>query len=185
MGRRLRPFQHDAGRHGSVTRQVMRSTRFSALVRRTAGGLIPIIASCCIAMGQQRPSANSGPLYSDAPADPPAMIITLPEAPRQHSFWDRENLSLFGAVAGLSAADFAATRANLQNGGRELDPVARLFGRSTAGLAANFTGETAGVVGISYFFHKTGHHKLERLTSVINISASSFAVTYDLTHRTK
>jgi hypothetical protein len=113
------------------------------------------------------------------------MIVTLPEAPRQHSFWDRGNLSLFGVVAGLSAADFAATHANLQNGGRELDPVTRLFGRSTAGLAANFAGETAGVVGISYFFHKTGHHKLERLTSVINISASSFAVTYDRIHRTK
>lgn len=136
-------------------------------------------------MAQQRPSANPGLLYSDSTGDPPVTTATLPEAPSQHNFWDRENLSLFGVVAGLSAADFAVTRANLQNGGKELDPVARLFGRSTAGLAANFAGETAGVVGISYFFHKTGHHKLERLTSVINISASSLAVTYDFTHRTK
>ena len=163
----------------------MRSTRFPALLRRTTGVVILAVALCCAAMGQQRPSANSGPLYSESTGDPPATITTLPEAPSQHSFWDRENLSLFGVVAGLSAADFAATRTNLQNGGKELDPVARLFGRSTAGLAANFAGETAGVVGISYFFHKTRHHKLERLTSVINISASSVAVTYDFTHRTK
>ena len=34
--------------------------------------------------------------------------------------------------------------------------------RSTTGLAVNLTGETAGVIGISYFFHETNHHKLER-----------------------
>ncbi len=46
-----------------------------------------------------------------------------------------------------------------------MNPLARLFGRSTAGLAMNFAGETAGVMGISYFFHRTGHHKLERAVS--------------------
>ena len=107
----------------------------------------------------------------------------MPEMPGQHEFWDRENLALFGAVVALSAADFATTRANLQNGGKELDPVTRLFSHSTAGLAVNFAGETAGVIGLSYFFHKTGHHKLERLASMINIGASTTAVAYDLTHR--
>jgi len=160
-------------------------TRFSAILQQTARALLPAAVLCCAAFGQQRSSENSGLLYSDSTADPPAAITALPEAPTHHSFWDRENIVLFGTIAGLSAADFAATRANLQSGGKELDPVTRLFGRSTAGLAANFTGETAGVVGISYFFHKTGHHKLERLTSLINISASSFAITYDLSHRTK
>jgi hypothetical protein len=47
----------------------------------------------------------------------------------------------------------------------------------------NFAGETAGVVGLSYFFHKTGHHKLERAVSLLNISASGAAVTFDLAHR--
>ena len=61
--------------------------------------------------------------------------------------------------------------------------MVRVFGRSTAGLAVNFVGETAGVVGLSYFFHKTGHHKLERITSMVNISASAAAVSYGLTHR--
>ena len=83
----------------------------------------------------------------------------------------------------MSAADFAVTNANLQSGGRELNPVTRVFSGSTAGLAANFAGETAGVIGLSYFFHKTGHHKLERMTSVVNIGASAVAVTYGLTHR--
>jgi len=83
----------------------------------------------------------------------------------------------------MNSADFAVTRANLQSGGRELNPLVRVFGRSTPGLAANFVGETGAVVGLSYFFHKTNHHKLERLVSMVNIGASAGAVSFDLTHR--
>jgi hypothetical protein len=39
------------------------------------------------------------------------------------------------------------------------------------------------VVGLSYFFHKTGHHKLERAVSMLNLGASASAVTFDLAHR--
>lgn len=110
----------------------------------------------------------------------PVRAAVLPEI---HKFWDRENKILFAAVAASSAADFAVTYQNLYSGGRELNPVTRLFSGSTAGLAANFVGETAGVIGLSYFFHKTRHHKLERIVSMGNISASSFAVGYGLGHR--
>jgi hypothetical protein len=58
-----------------------------------------------------------------------------------------------------------------------------VFSGSTAGLAVNFAGETAGVIGLSYFFHKTGHHKMERYISMLNIGSSGAAVTYDLAHR--
>jgi hypothetical protein len=47
----------------------------------------------------------------------------------------------------------------------------------------NFAGETAGVVALSYFFHKTGHHKLERAVSMVNIGSSATAVAFDLAHR--
>jgi hypothetical protein len=90
---------------------------------------------------------------------------------------------LFIAAAAFNGADFAVTRANLQSGGQELNPVVRVFGRSTAGLAVNFIGETAGVITISYFFHKTGHHKLERAVSLINIGGSAGAVSFGLAHR--
>jgi hypothetical protein len=49
-------------------------------------------------------------------------------------------------------------------------------------LASNFALETGGVMGISYLFHRTGHHKLERLTSYVNIAGSISAVSYNLTH---
>ncbi|MGA8341267.1 MAG: hypothetical protein WB781_04955 [Candidatus Sulfotelmatobacter sp.] len=90
---------------------------------------------------------------------------------------------LFVAAAALNGADFAVTRANLQSGGQELNPVVRIFGQSSAGLAVNFIGETTGVISISYFFHKTGHHKLERVVSIVNIGSSAGAVSYGLAHR--
>jgi hypothetical protein len=75
------------------------------------------------------------------------------------------------------------TRANLQSGGQELNPLVRVFGRSTAGLAVNFVGETLGSIGLSYFFHKSGHHKLERAVSLVNIGSSVGAVSFGLAHR--
>jgi hypothetical protein len=106
-----------------------------------------------------------------------------PAEPPQHRFWDRKNSALFAGVVGMATADFFVTRANLRSGGKELNPVTRVFAGSTPALAANFALETGGVIGLSYMFHKTGHHKLERATSLINVGASSSAVVYGLTHR--
>jgi hypothetical protein len=128
-------------------------------------------------------SLNPGPIGSSATIAAPMAAAALPEAPSHHKFWDNENRVLFAGVAALSAADFAVTRSILQDGGKELNPVTRVFSGSTAGLAANFAGQTAGIIGLSYLFHKTGHHQLERITPMLNIGASAFAVVYDLNHR--
>ena len=119
-----------------------------------------------------------------SPIVAPALPIVAPvRETGRHKFWDGENRALFAVSAAFSGADFAVTRANLQSGGRELNPLVRVFGRSTPGLAANFALETAGVIGASYFFHKTGHHKLERIVSLVNIGGSAGAVSYGLAHR--
>lgn len=109
--------------------------------------------------------------------------ITPSRGPVVHSFWDRENCILFAATGAMATADFFVTHANLASGGQELNPMTRLFTGSTPMLASNFALQTAGVIGVSYLFHKTGHHKLERLTSILNTSASSGAVLFDLTQR--
>jgi hypothetical protein len=133
-------------------------------------------------------SVAQGPL-PDAPMPFPVIehgsaFVSLPQpVTSEHKFWDRENKVLFFTAAALNGADFAITRSNLQRGGRELNPVVRIFGRSTPGLAVNFVGETAGVLSVSYFFHKTGHHKLERWVSLVNIGSSAGAVGYGLAHR--
>ena len=83
----------------------------------------------------------------------------------------------------MAAADFCTTRANLASGGKELNPVVRVFSGSTPVLAGYFALETASTIGVSYMFHKTGHHKLERMTSFVSIGTSAGAVEYGLTHR--
>ncbi len=115
----------------------------------------------------------------------PVVAVTIPSQgknPEAHPFWDRENRALFAANGALATADFFVTRRNLSSSGVELNPLTRMFSHSTPALAANFALETGGVVGVSYLFHKTGHHKLERMTSYVNLSASGFAVGYGLAH---
>lgn len=106
-----------------------------------------------------------------------------PAEPVTHRFWDRQNRFLFAANAGMATADFFVTRANLRSGGQELNPITRVLSGSTPGLAANFALETSGVIGLSYVFHKTGHHRLERATSLLNLGGSASAVAYGLAHR--
>ena len=149
----------------------------------TLAQLLAMLFVCVPALSQQL-SFRNPPVDAVAAgfAIQPAEAVSAPEIP-SHRFWDPENRILFAAVAATSAADFAATYSNLSNGGKELNPVTRLFSGSTAGLAFNFAGEAAGVVGISYLFHKTGHHKLERIVAMVNVGASTAAVSYDLMHR--
>lgn len=114
---------------------------------------------------------------------PIVAVSSSSEKRPEHAFWDRQNRILFAATGAAATADFFVTRANLAHGGRELNPMTRVFAGSTPALASNFALQTAGVIGVSYMFHRTGHHKLERITALVNISASTGAVAYGLTHR--
>jgi len=143
--------------------------------------LFVVLAVCvffCSTALAQGPSLDA-PTVSVEPVS--ASVVSQPGF-ETHKFLDRQNRILFVAVAAFNGADFAVTHSNLQNGGHELNPIVRPFAQSTAALAANFAMETAGVVTISYCFHKTGHHKLERFTSYVNIGSSAGAVTYGLLH---
>lgn len=146
-------------------------------------GFSPSALSQEVSLALLRPDAIEPAPMAPAPMVSAFQPATPPEAASRHRFWDRENSLLFATSAAFSAADFVITRDNLRAGGQELNPVTRVFCGSTAGLAVNFAGETVGVVGLSYFFHKTGHHKLERAVSMLNIGASAGAVTFDLAHR--
>jgi hypothetical protein len=114
----------------------------------------------------------------------PIVAVTIPtrNARPAHSFWDRQNRILFAVDGALAGADFYTTRRNLGQNGKELNPVANLFASNAPALASNFALETGGVIGISYLFHKTGHHKLERFTSYVNIAGSISAVSYNVSH---
>jgi hypothetical protein len=163
------------------------SNWLTAIMQPRTAILLGVLILCRPALSQEgsaallQPAALHPAAMEPAPIVTPVQPATISEA--SHRFWDRENSLLFAASAAFNAADFVVTRDNLRNGGQELNPVTRMFSGSTTGLAVNFAGETAGVVGLSYFFHKTGHHKLERYVSMVNIGSSAAAVTFDLAHR--
>jgi len=113
----------------------------------------------------------------------PLVQSSIPEAPAPHGFWDKQNKVLFSLVGVSTAADFAVTHYNLNNGGSELNPVARVFCGSTAGQVAYFAAGAAGTVGVSYLFHRTGHHKMERFASMLQVGSSTFAASYGIAHR--
>lgn len=159
------------------------STRFSSALKQVAKGLLLAGMLCAQTFAQQTLAMLSSEMIEVSPGVATVSPRILPEAPAQHKFWDRENRVLFSGVAASAIADFTVTRANLQSGGRELNPLTRVFSGSTAGLAVNFVGETAGVIGLSYFLHKTGHHRLERIAPLISFGASTAAVSYGLRHR--
>lgn len=137
-------------------------------------------------LGQSAPFGPSSSINAPSEAIGPAPVafVGIPKGAEQpHRFWDNRNRALFATSAALSAGDFFITRSNLQSGGREFNPVTRLFGTTTPGLALNFSLETGSVIGASYILHKTGHHKLERITSLLNIGGSAVAVSYGVSHR--
>ena len=156
--------------------------KFSVFLRLSA--LVLLAVAVCPAVLAQAPLASADP---EAPimfveASHPATLAPM-RAAEGHRFWDKQNCALFVGAVALNGADFVVTRANLQSGGQELNPLVRVFGRSTPDLAVNFIGETVGVVSLSYFFHKTGHHKLERAVSIFDIGNSAGAVSFGLMHR--
>jgi hypothetical protein len=160
----------------------MQSSYFRPVFKYAGVLLLLVLAQSGSVFAQENVFAAA--LKTEAmPAVPAPFVNVQPEIPRPHRFWDNQNRVLFATVAAFGTADFFVTRANLANGGKELNPLTRVLSGSTPALAANFVLETGGVIGVSYLFHRSGHHKLERMTSFVNIGGSAGAVAYGLAHR--
>ena len=110
---------------------------------------------------QSRDVAHDSPIAS--PGYPPQTI---------HRFWDRTNDLWFVGVGAGRALDYASTL-NLRR--RGIDEIFLtnsivdnhpLFGGIEAAA-------TAASIGVSYVFHRTGHHRLERWTSIVHFGVAT------------
>lgn len=113
---------------------------------------------------------SSSPQDAHAPANP-ASVKREPAA--QHAFWDRDNILLFSGVAVFRGLDYASTR-NMQARGRQEILLPDDVVNNSAGFASLEAAATMTSVGISYIFHRTGHHKLERWMSIGHIGVAAF-----------
>ena len=90
----------------------------------------------------------------------------------RHNFWDKENDLLFAGVAGARTLDYFSTL-NMRRRGRQEILLTNDVVDNHAGFAAIEAASTGLSIGASYLFHRYGHHKLERWTSIVHIGLAS------------
>jgi hypothetical protein len=92
--------------------------------------------------------------------------------PIEHRFWDTENDLLFTGVAASRTLDYFSTL-NMRRRGRQEIFLTNDAVDNHAGFAAIEAAATGVSIGASYLFHRYGHHKLERWTSIIHIGLAT------------
>jgi hypothetical protein len=152
---------------------------------RAAACIFLLFSGVSALRAQQQPAESRDPNAPSAPqpvgrSDTPpdqqetseAAATAKPLVRGQHSFWDRENDWLFAGVAAGRALDYASTL-NLRR--RGIDEV--FLTNSIVDNHPLFAGieaaATAASIGVSYIFHRTGHHRLERWTSAIHAGVAT------------
>jgi hypothetical protein len=120
------------------------------------------------AHAQQSPE-SSGENLPDKPMPqtPPAASPAV-----THRFWDNENLLLFGAVAAGRGFDYASTMDLRRRGLNEIFLTNAIVDNHPLFIGIE-AAATAASIGVSYAFHVTGHHRLERWTSAVHFGVAT------------
>ena len=134
---------------------------------------VSILAAACgtCAVRAQEPSLQKK--KSSVAVDtsiPRQQIASLPK--REHRFWDKENAWLFAGVGASRALDYSSTLNLRRRGDQEILVTNDLVDNHAAFAAVEAAG-TGISIGASYLFHRYGHHKLERWTSIVHIGLTT------------
>ena len=128
------------------------------------------------ARGQQAPEPDGKDLpEKPAPQAKPASVPNAPSATPPgvtHRFWDGENLLLFGAVAAGRGFDYASTMDLRRRGLNEIFLTNAIVDNHPLFIGIE-AAATAASIGVSYAFHRTGHHRLERWTSAVHFGVAT------------
>jgi hypothetical protein len=152
-----------------------------SLVVAWAGVSLAIGAPLCFAQegaaSQAAPSANaSGPKSdADSSADRSRSITVTPKSPPRkepHGFWDKENDWLFAGVGASRTLDYFSTL-NMRRRGRQEILLNDDVVDNHAAFASIEAAATGTSIALAYLFHRYGHHKLERWTSIVHIGLTT------------
>jgi hypothetical protein len=112
-----------------------------------------------------------------AQVEVPAANQNQTKAPMQeHGFWDKKNDWLFAGVGAARTFDYFSTLNLRRRGDQEILLTNEIVDNHAAFAAIEAAG-TGVSIGASYLFHRSGHHKLERWTSIVHFGlATSGAV---------
>jgi hypothetical protein len=134
------------------------------------------------ATAQQTATPQAGQVSTETPVPttrPPAQPPLPP-----HVFWDRSNILLFSGVGVFRGLDYASTR-NFQARGREEVLIPDDVVNNSAAFAALEAAGTVTSVGLSYWMHRAGHHKIERWVSIVHIGVTGFGVARNYSLKSK
>lgn len=149
------------------------------LARRCAQGTGILLMATFLAVAAQAQAPPQPPSLPDKPPAKPSERQAPPDAnPRRltvHKFNDRKNLWLFGGVALVRGLDFASTK-NFRRRGRDEILLTNEVVDNNATFAVIQAAGVATSIGVSYLLHRTGHHKAERVVSIVHISVGGFGV---------
>ena len=123
--------------------------------------------------------------------------VPFPDSPSAHRFWNRSNTTLVLVDGAAKSFDAYTTHVALRSSRtipsvcylgasgqqtcttpttvrrHEANPLARPFVQTTAGQVVYSLGTLAADTGLAYYFHRTGHHKLEKTALMVGISYST------------
>jgi hypothetical protein len=95
---------------------------------------------------------------------------------QEHRFWDKKNDWLFAGVGAARTFDYFSTLNLRRRGDQEVLLTNEIVDNHAAFAAIEAAG-TGVSIGTAYLFHRYGHHKLERWTSIVHFGlATSGAV---------
>jgi len=118
------------------------------------------------------PVAAPAPLTGAPTEERPSPPASSPETPPIHRFWDRKNDWLFAGVGAGRALDYASTL-NLRRRGVDEAFLTNSVVDNRPLFAGIEAAATAASIGVSYVFHRTGHHRLERWTSIVHFGVAT------------
>ena len=116
-----------------------------------------------------------------APEQDAKPATTIPAAPQpkpeasgnhEHRFWDKTNDWLFAGVGASRTLDYFSTL-NLRRRGRQEILITNDAVDNHAAFAVIEAAGTGVSIGAAYLFHRYGHHKLERWTSIVHFNMAT------------
>jgi hypothetical protein len=123
-----------------------------------------------VAAAQSPPVSNPGAPVAVDPSISGKQVAALPE--KTHRFWDKENDWLFAGVGASRTLDYFSTL-NMRRRGRQEILLTNDVVDNHAAFAAIEASATGISIGAAYLFHRCGHHKLERWTSIVHIGLAT------------
>ena len=94
------------------------------------------------------------------------------EQTQKHRFWDKKNDWLFAGVGAARTFDYFSTLNLRRRGDNEILLTNEVVDNHVAFAAIEAAG-TGVSIGASYLFHRYGHHKLERWTSMVHFGLAT------------